>query len=679
MNAHDTAQQEKVIQAKKAARALFKDQLNDFLGSDRFLVLPQAEDPVISVIVVTFNGAEMTLACLKCLVADGGIPLEVIIVDNGSIDQTVELLCRIAGATIVRNGNNAGFVRAVNQGASIARGKYLLLVNNDVCVKDGSMAAALQTIENLQNVGAVGAKLILYGDVLQEAGSIVWRDGTCSGYGRWGSPDAGEYNFLRSVDYCSAAFLLIRKDTFESLGRFDEDFSPAYYEETDFCVRLRNKGWDVVYNPRAEAYHFEFGSSDQKTGMDLQRRNQALFFSKHRDYLATLHRRHSEESLLARSKDSKKLRVLFIDDRVPFPSFGGGSPRAATIIQEIHALGCFVTMYPLQFPSDRWSHVREALPHEVEVMLEQGTDKLDHFLRERTGYYDVCFVSRPHNMHRFWGALARNRNVLDSARLVYDAQTVFATNTLLKKQMSGESIDSELATKVMDAELALAGQANFITTVSEREALHFRSHGLTNVLMLGHRLIPQPASTQFHERKGFLFVGNMQHNDGPNVDSILWFAEEVYPMITRKMGNCTRFLAAGKNDCSALAELRVPGISFLGLQPDLTYLYARSRVFVAPTRFASGMPYKIHEAASRGIPIVATRLLAEQLQWEHERELLIAETPEDFATQCVRLHEDEGLWNAVRSRALERVGIDCSPSRFRNQLQTILGLRSEDS
>jgi len=336
-------------------------------------------------------------------------------------------------------------------------------------------------------------------------------------------------------------------------------------------------------------------------------------------------------------------------------------------------------MYPLQFPSDRWSHVREALPHEVEVMLEQGTNKLDHFLRERTGYYDVYFVSRPHNMHRFWGALARNRNVLGSVRLVYDAQTVFATNSLLKKQMSGESIDSKLATKVMDDELALAGRANFITTVSEREALHFRRHGLTNVLMLGHRLIPQPAPTQFHERKGFLFVGNMQHNDGPHVDSILWFAEEVYPIITRKMGNCTRFLAAGKNDCSVLAELRVPGISFLGLQPDLIHLYARSRVYVAPTRFASGMPYRIYEAASRGVPIVATRLLAEQLQWEHERELLIADTPEDFATQCVRLHEDEGLWKSVRSRALERVGIDCSPSRFGNQLQTILGLRSEDS
>jgi len=678
VNSHETAQQEKVTLAKEAARSRMKEQLNDFLGSEGPLVVPHAEDPLISVIVVTFNGAEMTLACLKSLVADAGIPLEVIIVDNGSADATLELLDRIAGASIVRNDTNEGFVKAVNRGAALARGKYLLLVNNDVCVKIGSMAAALATIENRENVGAVGAKLILYGDVLQEAGSIIWSDGTCSGYGRWRSPDAGEYNFLRSVDYCSAAFLLIRKDAFDRLGHFDEGFSPGYYEETDFCVRLRDKGWDVVYNPRVEAYHFEFGSSDQNSAMELQRRNHALFVSKHRDYLAGLHHRDSSDGLIARSKGSYARRVLIIDDRVPFPSLGAGFPRAATIIHEIRSMNAFVTVYPLQFPNDTWAAVRETLPLDVEVMLEQGTDGLEAFLRERAGYYDVCIASRPHNMSHFCDILARNGDVLRSLSLVYDAEAIFARRTLLKKRLCGEPLDSRMEAEMIGSELELADSANFITTVSEQEALQFRKHGLKNVLVLGHRLIPDPTPAQFHERKGFMFVGNMQYDDGPNVDSMLWFVKEAYPLITRKIGYSAGLLAAGKNDSTALAGLRAPGVSFLGLQSNLTTLYSSSRVFVAPTRFAAGIAHKIHEAASRGVPIVATPLLAEQLQWEHERELLIAETSEEFADQCVRLHEDEGLWNRVRSGALERVAIDCSPDRFRNQLRTVLSLGPED-
>jgi O-antigen biosynthesis protein len=113
-------------------------------------------------------------------------------------------------------------------------------------------------------------------------------------------------------------------------------------------------------------------------------------------------------------------------------------------------------------------------------------------------------------------------------------------------------------------------------------------------------------------------------------------------------------------------------VQITGPLADLTDAYARARVFVAPTRFAAGIPFKVHEAAARGVPIVLTSLLAEQIGWTHECEVLIAETPEDFAAQCQRLHSDKMLWNRLRERALARVAQDCDPQLFRTTVTTTI-------
>jgi glycosyltransferase involved in cell wall biosynthesis len=105
-------------------------------------------------------------------------------------------------------------------------------------------------------------------------------------------------------------------------------------------------------------------------------------------------------------------------------------------------------------------------------------------------------------------------------------------------------------------------------------------------------------------------------------------------------------------------------LTSLGAVPDLSQVYSQARVFVAPTRFAAGIPLKVIEAAARGLPSVVTPLLAEQLGWRHEGEVLVAATPEAFADQCMRLHEDEALWERLREGALRRVARDFDPALF---------------
>lgn len=235
--------------------------LESFLASDTGLELPMSEAPRVSILLVLHNQAALTLECIRSIAGRHRGSYELVIVDNASTDETSQLLARIHGATIIRNRENVHFVRAANQAARKARGEYLLFLNNDAQVLDDGIARAVATLESDDTVGAVGARIILADGSLQEAGSIIWRDGSCSGYGRGSSPDDPWFMFRRPADFCSAAFLLTPSKLFLDNGCFDEDYAPAYYEETDYCVRLWKQGKRVIYDPGIVVLHHEGASA----------------------------------------------------------------------------------------------------------------------------------------------------------------------------------------------------------------------------------------------------------------------------------------------------------------------------------------------------------------------------------------------------------------------------------
>src|SRR5215469_7903001 len=249
------------LEMKEFLTGLYRIQLQSFLITAEPLQLPQSSSPEISVILVLFNRAELTLVCLRSLAEHFSVPMEIIIVDNASEDETPRLLEHLIGARVIRNAENRNFLVAVNQAAREARGEHLLILNNDAQVLPGTLQSALRTIRSAKDIGAVGGRLILLDGTLQEAGSIIWRDGSCVGYRRGDNPFAPMYMFRRDVDYCSGAFLLTPRAIWDKLGGFDEAFVPAYYEETDYCARLWERGFRVVYEPDAVLLHYEFASS----------------------------------------------------------------------------------------------------------------------------------------------------------------------------------------------------------------------------------------------------------------------------------------------------------------------------------------------------------------------------------------------------------------------------------
>ncbi len=294
-----------------------KRELSRFLSSNSRLQF-HPESPVVSIVVVLFNRAELTYQCLKSLLSlKFDIPFEIICVDNASNDETARLFSRVDGVRYVRSDSNRHFLAGTNQAAGLATGEFLLLLNNDTELEPDALIKAVQILRARADVGAVGAKLVLPNGQLQEAGSIVWRDGTCLGYGRGDRPDRAIYNFERVVDYCSGAFLLTRTALYRELGGLDSAYAPAYYEDTDLCLRMRQRGFKIVYDPRIQVTHYEFASSQSaENAMQLQTEHREILVKKHRAELSRHLPSATENVLPARSAPHDQKRILLLDGSI---------------------------------------------------------------------------------------------------------------------------------------------------------------------------------------------------------------------------------------------------------------------------------------------------------------------------------------------------------------------------
>ena len=653
----------------------FKEVLTNFFATGDKLTLHTSANPLLSIILPLHNHAELTLQCLRSIQANTQEASEVIVVDDASSDDTVRLLEHIRGAVIIRNEENLGYLRSCNLAAGQAKGEYILFLNSDVQLLPGSIDSALRTIRQSNSIGAVGAKIVLLDGTLQEAGSIIWDDGSCMGYGRGDSPTAPPYMFSRDVDFCSGAFLLTPRPLFEQVGGLDERFAPAYYEDSDYCLTLQDRGKRVVYDPNAIVLHYEMASHTQDKAVELQEHNRRLMVDKHQNDLRLRYQPSLTNVLLARiaphSARNRK-RVLYIDDQVPYRSLGSGFPRSMEILVSLVEAGHQVCFYPASVPSGDWESVYQSVPNTVEVAFGYGPQGMARFFADRQNYFHAIVISRPHNAKVFRTVLEGHPDWFTNTRIVYDAEAIFALRDAEQRRLRGEVLPAQELQTAIREETSLAFCASAITCVTEEERKHFMAVGHKEVYVLGHAVEPKPTQRSFDERGGILFVGAIYADDSPNADAVYWFISSILPLIRQQLGTNVTLTVAGTNDSPKVRQLDGVGVCFTGRLPDLTALYDNARIFVAPTRFAAGLPMKIHEAAAYGVPVVCTPLLARQLGWQDKVDVAVGDSPEAFAEQCIQLYQDRTLWQTLRANALKRVEKECSTMAFRAVVKNII-------
>jgi GT2 family glycosyltransferase len=635
--------------------------LDDFLRSGERCSFAALAAPKVSVILVLRNRAESTLHCLASL--RDAVDVEVVIHDNASTDRTGELLDRLDGVAIHRSPEGLHFVRGANAAAARARGRYLLFLNDDTRVAPGAIAAAAARLDAESDLGAVVGPIVLPNGTLQEAGSIIWRDGSTLGYGRGRDPGEPEFQFRRDVDYGSGAFLMTRRALFDALGGFDPVFAPAYYEDADYAMRLRAHGYRVGYEPQARIMHLEFGGTPRAEVQALVRRNRVTFQARHRATLDAAHHPLGARPLHARARPSQ--RLLLIDDRVPNLALGSGYPRARRLVQTLADAGWVVTLYPLAVPAVTFAEAYRALPATVEIVAGAGGAALPDFLRERLAFFHAAIVSRPHNAAVFARACAIVP-AFRSTPLLYDAEALFAARDLLQADLHGDRVGRVVAERAIATEVALARDADLVLAVGEHEAERFRAADCRDVRLLAHAVTADPGGEG--GRAGLLFIGALDDDASPNVDSVVWFVREVMPRLDARFGDAWTLDLIGSATASRLRPLASARVRFLGRLDDVDSYYARARIFIAPTRYAAGIPLKVLEAAAKGVPVVATSLLARQLAWLPGSELLVADDAEAFAAACEQLLRDDALWRRLRAAALAAVQRDADPARFRDAL-----------
>jgi len=210
-----------------------------------------------------------------------------------------------------------------------AKGKYVILLNNDTIVNRGWMESLVEFAEKTPDCGAVGSKLIYPDGRLQEAGGIIFSDGNGWNYGRGMDPSDPKFNFVREVDYISGASLMVRKDLWDEIGGLDDRFSPAYFEDSDLCFEVRKHGYKVYYQPKSSIIHFEgtTNGTDINNGRKrYQITNRPKFVEKWKDALKFQYPYQFENVEKASARGIKE-SILVID---PFLPFSTGPPDRFT-------------------------------------------------------------------------------------------------------------------------------------------------------------------------------------------------------------------------------------------------------------------------------------------------------------------------------------------------------------
>lgn len=615
--------------------------------------VPASAQPVASIVIPVYNHAAHTLACLRALAAHPpAAACEILVIDDGSSDDTAAWMAAIDGLRHHRRAHNGGFIAACNDGLRLARGQYVVLLNNDTVPQPGWLDALLDTFAQVPEAGLVGAQLLYPDGRLQESGGIVFDDGSCWSYGRFESAEDPRYASLRDADYCSGATLAIPRALFEQLGGLDARYAPAYYEDTDLAFKVRAAGRRVLVQPASRVVHDEGTSNGTDTSSGIkawQVRNQQVFADAWRAALA--------RQLPAGSVPGPALvhrgqrQVLIIDEAVPRPDRDSASLRQFNLIRMLLAGGAHVVFLPTR--GEHGGAATQALQAlGVEVWHAPWLQGVGPWLRTHGPRFQVAMLVRHHVANECLPLLRRHA---PQARTVFDTVDLHYLRERRGAELSGDPRLARGAERTRASELAVmaATDVTLLVSAAEKQQLAVDAPSVRVELLSNlHEVAGQ--GLDWAQRQGLVFVGGFNHP--PNLDAMQWFIGEVFPLIRQRLPEI-RFHCIGADVPDSLRALAAtqPGVQVHGYVPDVVPWMAGGRVAVAPLRFGAGVKGKINLSMAHGQPVVATHCAAEGMHLHDGEDVLVADDARAFADAVVRLHDDEALWRRLSGNGLDNI------------------------
>lgn len=628
-------------------------------------------NPKVSIIIPVYNQFEYTYKCLKSILKNtNDIEYEIIIADDVSSDETVNIKSYIQNITVIRNEKNLGFLLNCNNAAKYARGEYLHFLNNDTQVEENWLSSLVQLIESDEKIGMVGSKLVYPDGRQQEAGGIIWNDASGWNFGRLDDPLKPEYNYVKEVDYISGAAIMLSKKLWNEIGGFDERYVPAYYEDTDLAFEVRKHGLKVMFQPKSVVVHFEGISNGTDLGSGIKKYqvvNNQKFLEKWKDELGENHFPNAENVFFARDKSKNKKHLLFVDHYLPHYDQDAGSKATFQYLQMFVNMG-----YHVHFIGDNFWHYPET-PY-LEKLTQMGIEVLygnwyvqnwQSWLKDNSKYFEYVILSRPHISVKYIDIIKEFSN----AKIIYFGHDLHFLREKREYELKKEKIFLQNSKYWEKEELSLMRKSDVSYYFSniEKDVIQEVDKSIKVDVVPLYIFNEFKTINYFSkDRKDIMFVGGFGHS--PNVDAILWFMEEIFPKIKKQIPEI-KFYIIGSKPPEEIIKLSSDSVIVTGFISDseLEDFYMKSKLVVAPLRYGAGVKGKIIDALYNAMPVVTTSVGSEGIN-NADNIMKIADEASIFANNVVELYyneeELEYLSNLARVNCQKYFSIEYAESQI---------------
>lgn len=585
-----------------------------YVNKNIVLYAPVFDEPLISIIIPVYNNFQYTYNCISSILnIDPVLPFEIIIADDLSTDKTKIIEKYIQNVITIHNDKKYNFLINCNRASKIAKGKYILFLNNDTKVNKEWLYSLFNLIESDDKIGMVGSKLIYPNGMLQEAGGIVFSNGECTNFGKGNLADLPEFNYVKEVDYISGASIIIRKSIWDNIGGFDERFSPAYYEDTDLAFEIRKNGYKVMYQPRSVVIHFEGISNGKsiKSGIkQYQTINKYKFIQKWKRELVNQEKKSN--IFISRDRGYNKNRILVIDRFVPNFEKSAGERCTFMYLNLFKEIGLQVTFIGNDFKKiEPFTSILQQNGIEI-IYGNVSYNNIEKWFKKNLRYFKYVYLQRPEIsilyidliMKYFFGKIIYFAHDLHHVRL-YREYNITHDEKKLEEGKDIEIIENVIFSKVDVIHVVGNYELNYLKE-------KYNDKIIRNIPLFFYSKLLENIEKDFSKRNDLIFVGNFMHS--PNIDAMMWFAGTIFPNILEKFPDIILHIV-GKRDIEKIIKVNTTNVNFEGIlsDEDLQALYLKCRIAIVPLRFGAGVKGKIIEAAYYQIPIVTTSIGGEGL------------------------------------------------------------------
>jgi GT2 family glycosyltransferase/tetratricopeptide (TPR) repeat protein len=608
-------------------------------------------NPDVIIGILTWNKKELLQDCLESIFEYTQYQnYRICVYEQASTDGTREYLEGLGDKIdVIYSKKNTGFVHGNNAIMKKYTDSDIVMLNNDTVVTQGWLEALIECAYNSEDTGIVGAKLVYPNGRLQEAGGEIFSDASGRNIGKYDDPKKRQYNVIKEVDYCSGACLYVKRSILNIVKGFDEQFAPAYFEDTDLCFSASKHGFKIMYQPKCTVVHREGATS----GVDInfgfkkfQAINKPKFIRKWKKVLEENHRKsHWEVPPDGREK------VLIISHLPPMFDMAGGSFR---LFEKVRSLS---RKYNLAYVScdtggkERYVEIMRELDVTVycgylgEEVTTTGSPTLDVEAIIRDNEFKAVFIEFYYTANLYVDMIKR---VSPRTPVIVDSYDIHFLREEREAVLTSEFELLSALDRNKRMELYAYEKADIVTTVTDddRQVLLKEIPG-QDVRISTHPVSIPEGKPVKEGRDGVVFIGGFTHR--PNVDAVLHFYHDIFPLIQNEVPDIKVYIVGNKPPDEIL-RLQCDNFIITGFVTDTGEYLQKSLVSIAPLRYGAGLKAKVLEAMGAGVPVVTTTIGAEGIGASDNEHVMISDSPEGFAEKVAQLYRDEKLWEKVAGK-----------------------------